>query len=226
MATSKIALAGGGGAEDSRLLDEVFSGWLGPQGRLLYLPIALRGIRPFESCLEWVTDTFAPFGLTRITMWTDLTHHHANELKEFEAVYIGGGNTYSLLAELINSGFDRHLQAYTNEGGIIYGGSAGAVVLGKDIRTVSRMDRNHIGLAEVNCLNLANDYAIYPHYQPQNDMFIEEFVQEYHRPVLGISERSGIVIESDMMYSVGFEPAYQFSEQGKFEIPGRSIVRE
>lgn len=224
MGTSKIALAGGGGADDSRLLDEVFSTWIGPRGRLLYLPIALRGIRSFESCFAWITGTFAPFAITRITMWTDLTQHHRNELKEFEAVYIGGGNTYSLLAELISSGFDRHLKAYARQGGIIYGGSAGAVVLGKDIRTVSQMDRNQIGLKEVNGLNLANDYAVYPHYHPQADKFIHEFVQEFQQPVLGISERSGVVVEGDMMYAVGFKPSYQFSHQGKFEVPGRTTA--
>ena len=220
METSKIVLAGGGGANDSRLLDEVFSAWIGPQGRLLYLPIALRGIRSFESCLAWITETFAPFGITHITMWTDLTRHDASELKDFEAIYLGGGNTYSLLAELMSSGFDRHLKAYARAGGTIYGGSAGAVVLGRDIRTISHTDRNDIGLAEVNCLNLANDYAVYPHYGPQDDKFIKEFVQEYRQPVLGISERSGVVIESERMYTVGFEPSYQFSDEGKFEIPG------
>jgi hypothetical protein len=34
--------------------------WIGPQGKVLYLPIALRGMRPYESCLEWITTTFAP----------------------------------------------------------------------------------------------------------------------------------------------------------------------
>jgi hypothetical protein len=56
----KIALGGGGGATDSRLLDEVFAAWIGAQGRLLYWPVALRGIRSFPSCLEWITATFAP----------------------------------------------------------------------------------------------------------------------------------------------------------------------
>jgi dipeptidase E len=219
MGTAKIALAGGGGADDSRLLDEVFAAWIGPQGKLLYLPIALRGIRSFESCLEWITGTFAPFAITRITMWTDLTQHHVSELKEFEAVYIGGGNTYSLMAELINSGFDRHLKAYASQGGILYGGSAGAVILGKDIRTVSQMDRNHVGLNEVNCLNLANDYAVYPHYVPQDDKFIEEFLQKYQQPVLAISERSDVVIEANRMYTVGFELSFEFSNRGKFEVP-------
>lgn len=226
METSRIVLAGGGGADDSRLLDEYFSSWIQPAGRLLYLPIALRTIRSFESCLAWITETLAPFGITHITMWTDLTQHYASELKGFEAIYIGGGNTYSLLAELINSGFDRHLKAYASWGGIIYGGSAGAVILGKDIRTVSHMDRNQIGLTEVNCLNLAKGYAVFPHYRAQDDKFIEEFVQEYQQPVLGISERSGVVIEFNRMYSVGFEPSYQFSDRGKFEVPGRSVAGE
>jgi dipeptidase E len=215
---ARIALAGGGGADDSRLLDEVFAAWIGSQGRLLYLPIALRGIRSFESCLEWITGTFAPLNITHITMWTDLTEHQSHELEEFEAIYIGGGNTYSLLAELINSGFDRYLKTYAQSGGVIYGGSAGAVVLGKDIRTVTNMDRNHIGLVEVNCLNLAKDYSIVPHYQPDMDKLIAEFARNYRRPVLGIPERSGVVIESGRMRMVGFEPSYRFDEQGKSEV--------
>ena len=92
----KVALAGGGGADESRLLDEVFAAWIGLQGKLLYWPIALRGIRPFPSCLEWITTTFAPLNVTQITMWTDLSEHQASELGEFDAVYIGGGNTFAL----------------------------------------------------------------------------------------------------------------------------------
>ena len=104
----KVALAGGGGTQDSRLLDEVFASWIGPQGTLLYLPVALRGIRSFQSCLEWITATFTPLNVNRITMWTDLSEHRAADLEEFDGVYIGGGNTYSLLAELLDSGASGH----------------------------------------------------------------------------------------------------------------------
>lgn len=215
---TRIILAGGGGADDSRLLDELFASWLGLHSELLYLPIALRGMRSFDSCLEWITETFAPLNITHITMWTDLTGHQFDELKRFDAIYIGGGNTYSLLAELIYSGFHRHLKTYANEGGIIYGGSAGAVVLGKDIRTVSQVDRNNAGIKEVECLNLANDHAIYSHYEPLNDHIIEEFVQTYQHPVLAIPERSGVVIDSGRMRSVGFQPSYRFTDRGRFEV--------
>jgi dipeptidase E len=213
----KVALGGGGGAADSRLLDEVFATWIGAQGRLLYLPCALRGIRPFESCLEWITATFAPLGITRITMWTDLTEHQAGELDEFDGVYIGGGNTFALLAELRRSGFENSLAEYVRRGKAIYGGSAGAAVLGRDIQTVKYLDRNEVGLVEMHGLDLARGYAIWVHYQPQDDNLIDEYVREYSQPVVALSERSGIVIENESMRAVGFEPAYRFDGHGKSE---------
>ncbi|HLO17051.1 MAG TPA: Type 1 glutamine amidotransferase-like domain-containing protein [Anaerolineales bacterium] len=214
----KVALGGGGGAADSRLLDEVFASWIGSQGRLLYLPCALRGIRPFESCLEWITATFAPLKITHITMWTDLSDHRGSELDQFDAVYIGGGNTFALLAELRESGFATHLTEYVRRGKAIYGGSAGAAVLGRDIQTVNYLDRNEVGLVETNGLDLTRGYAIWVHYQPQDDKLIDAYVRKYQQPVIALSERSGIVIEEDRMRTVGFEPGYRFNGQGKFEV--------
>ena len=188
----KIALGGGGGAADSRLLDEVFATWIRPEGKLLYLPCALRGIRPFESCLEWITATFAPLKITQITLWTDLSEHRSSELDEFDAVYIGGGNTFALLAELRKSGFQNHLTEYVRRGKAIYGGSAGAAVLGRDIRTVSYLDCNEVGLVETRGLDLAMGHAIWVHYQPQDDSLIDSYVRQYQQSVIALSERAGI----------------------------------
>jgi dipeptidase E len=214
----KIALGGGGGAADSRLLDEAFAAWIGPQGKLLYLPCALRGIRPFQSCLEWFTATFAPLHVTNITMWTSLSEHRGNELDRFDAVYIGGGNTFALLQELRKSGFERYLKDCVRQGKAVYGGSAGAAVLGRDIRTVTYLDRNEVGLVETQGLDLAAGHAIWVHYQPQDDSLIEAYVHQYQQPVIALSECSGIVIDEVGMRAVGFEPAYRFDGQGKFEI--------
>ena len=214
----KVALGGGGGVSDSRLLDEVFAAWIGSQGRLLYLPCALRGIRSFESCLEWITATFAPLKITEITMWTDLSEHQVSELDQFDAVYIGGGNTFALMAELRKSGFEHHLREYVRRNKAVYGGSAGAAVLGRDIRTVSYLDCNEVGLLETTGLDLAMGHAIWVHYQPQDDSLIDAFVRQYQQPVIALSERSGLVIEQDVMRSVGFEPAFQFDGQRKSEV--------
>lgn len=214
----KIALGGGGGATDSRLLDEVFAAWIGAQGRLLYWPVALRGIRSFPSCLEWITATFAPLKVNQITMWTDLSEHQLSELDEFDGVYIGGGNTFALLHELRKGGFERYLKECVRRGKAVYGGSAGAVVLGRDIRTVNYLDRNEVGLVETNGLDLAEGHAIWVHYQPQDDSLVDTYVRQYQQPVIALSERSGIVIEQDSMRAVGFEPAYRFDGQKKSEV--------
>jgi len=216
----KIALAGGGGAEDSRLLDEVFASWLGPRGRLLYWPIALGGLRPFQACFDWIRALFLPLNITDITMWTNLSEHRAGDLEAFDAVYIGGGNTYYLLSQLVESGFDRSLKAYLAEGRAIYGGSAGAAVLGKDIQTVCHLDSNDIRLGNTSGLNLADDHDIWVHYQANDDAMIEAYVREHQRPVLAISERAGIVIESAKIRAAGFESAYRFDGQTK------QVIRE
>lgn len=214
----KVALAGGGGAADSRLLDELLAAWIGPRGKLLYWPIALRGIKPFLACLEWITGTFAPLNITNISMWTDLSEHRAGELDAFEAVYLGGGNTYSLLSQLRESGFDRHLKAFALSGTAVYGGSAGAVVLGRDIRSVQHLDQDDIGLTGTQGLDLADGHAIWVHYQPQDDDLIDAYVRQYRQPVLAISERSGIALEKGAIQTVGFEPAYRFDGHGKSEV--------
>lgn len=214
----KIVLAGGGGAQDSRPLDEVFASWIGPQGKLLYWPFALRGMRSFESCLEWITATFAPLGITDISMWTSLSEHQANDLDMFDAVYIGGGNTFALLAELRESGFEHSLREYARRGKPVYGGSAGAAALGRDIRTVDHIDHNEAGLVETTGLDLAEGHAIWVHYQPQDDDLIKTYVRQYKFPVLAISERSGIVFGKNGMHTAGFEPAYRFNEQGKSQV--------
>jgi dipeptidase E len=178
----KIILAGGGGADDAHLLDELFATWIRPQGRLLYWPIALRGPRTFDSCLEWITATFAPLAITNITMWTELAGHQAAELEAFDGLYIGGGNTFSLLAELRASGFDAHLKAYAQGGKPVYGGSAGAVLLGRDIQIVSHMDHNDAGLTDTSGLDLVQGYAVLPHYEPKDDELIHTYIERTRFP--------------------------------------------
>ncbi len=215
----KIALAGGGGERDSRLLDEVFAAWLGPRGRLLYLPLALRGLGSFQAGFEWLSATFAPLQVTDISMWTDLSTHSAKDLADFDAVYLGGGNTFSLMQQLCESGFDRHLTSFLQGGKVAYGGSAGAIVLGRDIRTARHLDPNEVDLAETRCLDLCAGHTVWPHYTLQDDPLIVAYIQFYGQPVLALSERSGVVLDETGFHSVGYFPAYRFDSHGKSRLP-------
>jgi dipeptidase E len=217
---ARLILAGGGDARDSQPLDELFAAWLGPRGRMLYLPVALKGRgRPYDQCLAWIQSIFWPLGVSGIEMWTDLDEHGADELAAFDAVYLGGGNTFNLLAQLRDSGLDSSLVRFTQRGGAIYGGSAGAIVLGRDIVTCAHLDSNDVGLADTRGLDLVAGHAVWCHYRPEEDARIAKYVREKGRPVLAISERAGVGVRGGRFESAGFEPAYSFDDNGKRALP-------
>lgn len=214
----QIILAGGGDAADSLRVDQVFSSLLTREEKVLYLPIALRGIRPFDQCLAWITSALLPLGIDKIEMWTDLAEHTPDELSRYQAIYIGGGNTYSLLDQINRSGFRQALIDYANTGGIIYGDSAGAAILGKDIRTVSHIDQNDVGLSDFAGLDLAGGFSVWVHYRPEDDPLIEADLHETGQPILAISERAGVLVDSSGFRSIGLEPASRYSHFARTDI--------
>ncbi len=212
----RIMLAGGGDAADSHPLDEQFANWLPAGGRLLYWPIALRGLeRPWSACYAWIREVFQPFGLDKIEMWTDLTAHDPHELLRFDAVYMGGGNTFLLRHELQRTGFDHALQGFAGAGGLLYGGSAGAIVLGSDIMTCVHMDENVVGLTDTYGLNLVLGHAVWCHYEPAEDEMIRAYVQRTGWPVLALSERAGMARVNGRLRPAGYDPVYRFDLLGK-----------
>jgi len=218
-------LAGGGSEIDSAPLDRIFAGWTGPGGRMLYLPIALDPEQSsYASALSWVRSVFEPLGVRDITMWGDLRAHGGEELQSFDSVYIGGGNTFRLLSLLRESGFDRHLAGYFHGGGAIYGGSAGAIVMGGNIYTASHLDPNEVALTETRGLNLARGHSIWCHYMAEDDPLVFDYVQRYRFPVLALSERSGVAVEGDRMTAHGYEPVLRFTATRKHTIqPGNGV---
>lgn len=202
---TRLILAGGGGAEDSRPLDKVLVRWAGARP-LLYLPIAMDPRRhPYGECHAWAQSVFEPLGLRDIVMWSDVDGKTETDLSPFGAVYLGGGNTFKLLDDCRRTGFDRALQRFARRGGAIYGGSAGAILLGQDIATCAHMDPNDVGLEDTTGLGLTRGYAIWCHYEPNDDDRITAYMQRYKYPVVALPERAGVIVDGARMSAAGFE---------------------
>src|SRR3989338_1581391 len=127
-----LFLAGGGSEKDSYALDKKFIEKIPKDKPLLYIPLAMEKFS-YEECFQWIRKVFSQFHFTNIVMLMD--SKKKINLQEFGAIYIGGGNTFKLLSILKNSYLFESLKSYFQKGGIIYGGSAGAIVLGKNILT-------------------------------------------------------------------------------------------
>ena len=222
----KLILSGGGDEKDSKPLDELFLDLILPGKKLLYIPIAWKS-GDFESCQKWFTSTFSAFGFTDIQMWTDLSCKNYENLELFGGIYIGGGNTYSLLHRLRISKFDDLLKKFIESGRPVYGGSAGAIVFGKNIGTAafgSDADDNQVGLQDLSGFNFVKGFSVQCHYLHEQDTQLLEYSRANNLPVIALSERSGLYVVDSEIRVKGFEPAHVFEKGKKREIGINSVI--
>ena len=123
--------------------------------------------------------------------------------------------------------FGRVLKKYYRSGGIIYGGSAGAIILGKDIHTAGfggDADRNEAGLAEFDGLNLVNGYSVQCHYTSYDDAELVRYSKKKKVNVIALPDDTGLFIEGRKMRVIGESSAVLFTKSSKVVyIPGSSI---
>lgn len=213
-----LFLSGGGDKEQIDIIDKEFVKALDLDMPLLYIPIAMQGEIPYEDCYKWIHSVFNPLGITEIEMWTDLEAKSPEDLKEFSSIYIGGGNTFYLLNTFRATGFDEILKEYIDKKGIVYGGSAGAIIFGRDILTASHMDPNHTSLKTFEGFNYIDNYSVWCHYETSNDSLIKEYANKYGFPVLALPEETGIVISEGKLRVIGSSPAHIFKNEDQYGV--------
>jgi dipeptidase E len=109
-------------------------------------------------------------------------------LEKYGVVYISGGNPYYLLYHLRKSGADSILKKMESRNAVFIGVSAGAMVLGADIKVVDYFTpaMNSVGLVDRTALRLT-ETTVFPHYD-REDLFtdpdgktIEDRLQVFER---------------------------------------------
>jgi dipeptidase E len=202
---TRILLGGGGSADDERPIFERFSAWIG-EGRVLYLPIAAE--QPGSAHLAWVTSVLTPLGVHHVDMWTTLAGHDPAELTAYAGLFIGGGNTYWLLHQLRTEGFVAAIRDFAQQGGVVYGGSAGAIVLGANIATCAHIDHNDVGITDTHGLNLLDGQAVWCHYQASDYPLCQAFIVRTRLSTYLLAETSGLWRRGPHDYvSLGATPA-------------------
>lgn len=210
----KLFIAGGGHTEDSVLLDLEFVKSLN-SGRILYIPVGLqRDLIGYEECYDWITKTLTPYGRKLgkkldIEMWINLAKKSIFELEKFEALYIGGArNSYSLMKEFHETKFVNLLYKFLNEGRVIYGGSTGAIILGKYISVLDEPPMD--GFQKDLGLGLLGHYSVFCHYERVPMERLNKFLEMRKSPVIALTEKSGLIVSGESACVVGFQGAFLF----------------
>lgn len=180
--------------------------------RLLSIPIAAKNRYTTEECLNWLKSCLNPLGVKDITIWDDLSNKNFNDIKEFDAIYIGGGNTYSLLKDLRETGFIKILKKYIEQDGLVYGGSAGAVILGKDVITSN--DKNEVEIKNTEGLN----------YNENKDSVIKEIRDKYNLKIVALPEGTGLFVDNGTIIIKGVKSAFIFDKE-KREIKVNHVLK-
>jgi dipeptidase E len=190
---TRILLGGGGSAVDERAILERFASWVGLTEPVLYLPIATPNAGRTHD--DWIRSALNPFGVSNIETWYTLEGHNPGEIEFYAGIFIGGGNSYYLLHQLRTADFAGAIVEYASNGRVLYGGSAGAIVLGRDIGTCAHQDENSVALCDNTGLNLAHGHAIWCHYQPAEDPLVRAYITATHVPTIALAETAGVWVQ-------------------------------
>ncbi len=194
-----IFLSGGGSGKQSWAIDKAFIESLKRKKPVLYIPLAREP--PYALCLEWIQQNFKPFRFTQFLMIQEADELKKINLKDVAGVYIGGGNTFRLLIELRKCGFDTKLAEYIKDGRSYYGGSAGAIITGKDVKLAQ--SENETGVVDNAGMNLLSGHAVFCHYTKDNLKEIRDYLNETGNPVIAIPENGGVIIKKNTLLSSG-----------------------
>jgi len=193
----QILLSGGGESKDVIALDNFFVSKIILQKPILYIPVALEGDPTYTGCYSWFKETYSNYGIENFEMCSNLGL--VSNLDRFSAIFIGGGNTFKLLKEIKENRFDEQLMDYLNGGGFVYGGSAGAIIFGKTIKSAKYADDNNVGLSDLSGFNLVGGNDIFCHYSIKDN----EFIANYDNDLYILYEESGIYINCNKIECIG-----------------------
>jgi dipeptidase E len=213
-----LILAGGGNPQQSRPVDRAFAELI-PAASLLYVPFA-REHQEATARVAEIRETFADSPPDVLDVWAEPGQPPA-PLPRYDAIYIDGGNTFRLMATLHRYHQTESLLRFHQDGGAIYGMSAGAILLGASIEIAAHFDANEEKLDDFAGLDLLDGADVWPHYtQSQHDQ-AATLVRHTRRTILAIPEDGAALIRGENWYGLGAVPTLlvPHASGGMFDIP-------
>lgn len=214
----RLILNGGGDGGQVKESYELFA-HLVNGGKVLYIPLAWNNGN-MEKCIEWFKSEMIPFGVTDIEDVLDAKDITKEKLSKYAGIFIGGGNTYKLLKMLKETDAFDSINDFLDRGGIVMGGSAGALIFGKSIDTCLDdgldikccVDKNLVGLKDTKGFDYIKGYSILPHYKKLEEQNantkkrVNRLISNGFK-LICLPEETSLYINNDEFTIIGQKPA-------------------
>lgn len=142
-----------------------------------------------------------------------------NEVMKSDIIHLSGGNTFYFIKYLRKTGMLKELKKFVQNGGVLTGLSAGAIIMTKTIETASfpefDRDDNDENIKNFKGMGLV-DFEFFPHYRNSKryDKEILKYSKSHDLPVYACPDGSGIIVNHDEIKFIG--KAYCFYHGKKF----------
>ena len=113
---------------------------------------------------------------------------------DIDVIYISGGNTFGTMKLIRDSGFDKAIVNYVENGVIYVGGSAGAHIATADIAHVVKYDNDTFGLTDFSGLGLYDGILIC-HYSETRKSDFDFLKSSREYSVIALKDNQSIIIE-------------------------------
>ena len=215
----KLLLCGGGCGEQTIEANKKFNEIVDHNKPLLYVPLAMdEDKHPYDGCLDWITGELSSVDIPGIEMVRTFDELASKNYYDYCAIFIGGGNTYKLLKGIKDSGAFEKIKEYITNDGIVYGGSAGAIIFGHDINSCLAMDANDVNLEDTKGFNVLNGKSIFAHYTNEKTPEVHDKYKQYlssyssnKEEVVALPEEDTIFIDDDKITIIGNRPYFIFN---------------
>lgn len=210
----KVFLCGGGAdmqtVEANKRLNEVID----HSKPCLYIPLAMEA-EMYDSCYEWIQGELCHVDIPTIHMVRSVEELAEKELTAYSFLFIGGGNTFKLLRDIKVSGVFEKIKKYLEQGGVVFGGSAGAIIFGRDLEACSLEDANDVNLQDTDGYDILDGISVLCHYGNRTGKQDEEsrrFLLELsrRRKAVALPEEVTLFVNGDNVEVIGNRPFYLF----------------
>ena len=118
---------------------------------------------------------------------------------KYDYIYVTGGNTFKLLHDLKNCGYDKKLRKIIIEGATYIGSSAGAYLISKDISHIQKYDENNYGIDDFSGLGIL-DARLICHFD--NDRYYDYYKLRISTSdvLFTIDDDNILVVDKDNIY--------------------------
>lgn len=180
-------------ALDTRLIELV-----GKRAKITYIPTSSDN---GESYFELFREDKKKIGLKQWAYMAPdrpITREQLSDALSSDAIFLSGGNTFYFLYHLRRSGLLTKLRRYAQEGGVLFGMSAGALMMTPRIDLAGYIagesDENTVAIEEFDSLSLV-DFEVYPHFVRSEASVSGLLAYSKKRgPVYAFPDGSGVVV--------------------------------